>query len=133
MAVAVVAAGDENAVRALQQALQHVTGVDAPGAHDPNHADVGRVAQSLGLTLEEIGDALASLPDARTPTKRDWEKLSRQWQQRLDARIAELQRLRDRLTKCIGCGCLSLKSCALYNTDDMVAQRGSGPRLLLED
>ena len=92
-----------------------------------------RVAQGLGLTLAEIEDALARLPDGRTPTRRDWERLSRLWRRRLDDRIAQLQSLREKLASCIGCGCLSLRSCALYNTGDRAAERGPGPRYLLGD
>lgn len=91
------------------------------------------VAQTVGLSLDEIEAALARLPHGRTPTKADWERVSRSWQPRLDARIAELQRLRDELTSCIGCGCLSLRACALYNPDDRAATRGAGPRYLLGD
>jgi MerR family redox-sensitive transcriptional activator SoxR len=89
------------------------------------------IAAQVGLSLEEIRTALQSLPDARTPTKADWERLSRRWRGRIDERIALLQRLRDNLTGCIGCGCLSLKSCALYNPDDALAAEGPGPRRLL--
>jgi MerR family redox-sensitive transcriptional activator SoxR len=92
-----------------------------------------RVAQRVGLTLEEIRDALATLPAGRTPTKADWERLSRSWRPQLDEQIAMLQRLREDLTSCIGCGCLSLKACALYNRDDAAASLGSGPRYLLGD
>lgn len=99
----------------------------------PIEIEVIRVAQGLGLTLAEIDDALGGLPDARTPTRRDWERLSKLWRRRLDARIAELEGLRDKLTSCIGCGCLSLKSCALYNTGDRAAEHGPGPRYLLGD
>ncbi|OLF16117.1 redox-sensitive transcriptional activator SoxR [Actinophytocola xanthii] len=89
-----------------------------------------RTAQRVGLTLEEIGDALATLPEGRTPTKADWARLSQRWQHELDARIDAMQRLRDRLTACIGCGCLSLKSCHLNNKDDVMAVFGPGaPRL----
>ena len=91
-----------------------------------------RTAQQVGLTLDEIRAAMASLPDNRTPTKRDWERLSAGWRPRLDERIAMLERLRDRLTNCIGCGCLSLRSCQLYNPGDEVAERGPGPVLLNE-
>jgi MerR family redox-sensitive transcriptional activator SoxR len=91
-----------------------------------------RTAQQVGLTLEEIRASMASLPDNRTPTKRDWERLSAGWRPRLDEQIAMLERLRDRLTNCIGCGCLSLRSCRLYNPDDQVAARGPGPVLLIE-
>jgi MerR family redox-sensitive transcriptional activator SoxR len=92
-----------------------------------------RVAQSVGLTLEEITGALAELPDGQAPTKRDWERLSMKWRGQLDARITRLQKLREELTRCIGCGCLSLRSCSLYNTGDRAAARGAGPRYLLGD
>lgn len=92
-----------------------------------------RAAQSVGLTLEDIQAALAGLPAARTPTAADWAKLSRQWQPLLDARIAALTRLRDQLASCIGCGCLSLRRCRLYNPEDAAAVRGTGPRYLLGD
>ena len=91
-----------------------------------------RVAQSVGLTLEEIKDALDSLPDSRVLTERDWKRLSESWRPRTDERIRTLKELRDRLDNCIGCGCLSLKVCALYNPDDEVAERGPGPRRLME-
>jgi MerR family redox-sensitive transcriptional activator SoxR len=90
-----------------------------------------RVSAQVGVPLEEIGAALASLPDGRTPTKADWARLSRAWRTRLDAQIALLQRLRDDLTGCIGCGCLSLKSCRLNNRDDELAAHGPGPVNLL--
>ncbi len=92
-----------------------------------------KVAQSLGLSLEEIASALEMLPDKRTPTRRDWERLSLNWRDHLDARIANLEKLREQLSSCIGCGCLSLKRCALYNPGDRAAARGPGPRYLLGD
>jgi MerR family redox-sensitive transcriptional activator SoxR len=92
-----------------------------------------RAAQRLGLTLEEIRQALAELPQGRTPTRSDWERLSRGWRHRLDERIAELERLRDKLTQCIGCGCLSLRRCQLYNPGDQAARAGPGARYLLGD
>jgi MerR family redox-sensitive transcriptional activator SoxR len=92
-----------------------------------------RIAQRVGLTLDEIRDALASLPDERTPTKADWARLSRAWRPQLDEQIAVLVRLRDELTSCIGCGCLSLRTCSLYNPDDAAAALGAGPRYLLGD
>jgi MerR family redox-sensitive transcriptional activator SoxR len=92
-----------------------------------------RIAQRVGLTLEEIRTALATLPASRTPTQADWARLSRSWKPRLDEQIAMLERLRDRLTSCIGCGCLSLTVCALYNAGDAAAQLGAGPRYLLGD
>ena len=91
-----------------------------------------RVSAQVGIPLEEIGAALAELPEQRTPTKADWERLSRRWHGRLNDRIAQLERLRDTLTGCIGCGCLSLKTCRLYNRDDELAATGSGPRRLLD-
>lgn len=92
-----------------------------------------RVAQRVGLSLEEIADALASLPQDRAPTKAEWARLSRGWRARLDERIALLEGLRDRLGSCIGCGCLSLRTCALSNPDDWAASLGPGPRYLLGD
>lgn len=92
-----------------------------------------KAAQNLGLSLEEISAALASLPDNRTPTKRDWERLSTQWGRQLDERIARMQKLRESLSTCIGCGCLSMRSCELFNADDCAVKRGKGPRYLIED
>ncbi len=92
-----------------------------------------RVAQSIGLDLEQIAELLGSLPRGRTPTKADWARLSRGWRPMLDERIATLERLRDQLSDCIGCGCLSLRACALYNPSDRAAGFGAGPRYLLGD
>jgi len=92
-----------------------------------------RAAQTFGLSLEEIRAALATLPPDRTPTKEDWARLARNWRRGIDARIAALQRLRDEATSCIGCGCLSLRSCALLNAGDAAARRGPGARYLLGD
>jgi MerR family transcriptional regulator, redox-sensitive transcriptional activator SoxR len=89
-----------------------------------------RTAQRVGLSLEEIEEALATLPSNRTPTKADWTRLSRGWRPRLDARIAQLERLRDTLDSCIGCGCLSLRRCSLSNPGDLAADRGPGPVFL---
>lgn len=85
-----------------------------------------RTAQRVGLSLEQIRDALASLPGGRPPTKNDWARLSKLWRTELDTRIDALQRLRDRLTSCIGCGCLSLRSCALHNPEDAMSGLGPG-------
>ena len=85
-----------------------------------------RSAQRVGLTLEEVAEALATLPEDHAPTKADWARLSRSWRPRIDAQIERLERLRDRLDSCIGCGCLSLKTCALNNPGDVVAPRGPG-------
>lgn len=92
-----------------------------------------RAAQNLGLTLEQVSAALATLPDGRTPTQADWARLSRSWQPMLNQRIEALTRLRDQLTACIGCGCLSLRRCKLYNPGDAAAKRGPGARYLLGD
>ena len=92
-----------------------------------------KVAQNVGLSLEDIAAALATLPDRRTPTKEDWSRLFRSWGPVLDDQIAVLQRLRDKLDGCIGCGCLSLKTCHLYNPDDAAASLGPGPRWVLTD
>lgn len=89
-----------------------------------------RAAQVVGLSLPQIKAALATLPQGRTPTKADWTRLSVGWAPLLDERIAALQRLRERLTGCIGCGCLSLKACALYNPQDEAGAQGAGARLL---
>ncbi|HET9187450.1 MAG TPA: redox-sensitive transcriptional activator SoxR [Acidothermaceae bacterium] len=91
-----------------------------------------RVAQRVGVSLDEITDALATLPADHTPTKADWQRLSRVWHERLDERIGLLIRLRNQLSGCIGCGCLSMKSCRLYNPDDELAAHGPGPRRVLE-
>lgn len=87
-----------------------------------------RVAQRVGIPLAEIRAALESLPAGRTPTKADWSRLSRRWREALDARIADLQHLRDDLDGCIGCGCLSLRACRLRNPDDALGATGAGPR-----
>jgi MerR family redox-sensitive transcriptional activator SoxR len=89
-----------------------------------------RAAQRVGLTLDDIRHALSSLPDGRNPTARDWERLSRSWRPLLDERIAQMQHLRDRLDACIGCGCLSLKVCALSNPHDVAGELGPGARYL---
>ena len=92
-----------------------------------------RVAQRIGLSLDEIAKALDSLPSQRTPTRDDWNILSSRWLPRIEEQIAELELLRDRLDGCIGCGCLSLDTCELYNLGDRAARRGSGARYLLGD
>ena len=89
-----------------------------------------KAAQKMGISLGDIQKALASLPDARTPTARDWQKLSASWREQLNARITYLERLRDSLTGCIGCGCLSMTNCPIYNPEDMLAEEGDGPVIL---
>lgn len=91
-----------------------------------------KVAQRVGIPLAAIRHALAALPQGRTPTARDWQQLSSAWRQELDARIGQLTQLRDQLSGCIGCGCLSLKACRLRNPEDRLAKQGTGPRLLEE-
>ncbi|RKS08655.1 MerR family redox-sensitive transcriptional activator SoxR [Nocardiopsis sp. Huas11] len=92
-----------------------------------------RISQRVGLPLARIRQALDALPDNRTPTPRDWARVSEQWRDELDTRIAQLIRLRDDLTDCIGCGCLSLDTCTLSNPDDELAASGTGPRRLMVD
>jgi MerR family redox-sensitive transcriptional activator SoxR len=92
-----------------------------------------RSAQQVGVSLDEIGRALCTLPNRRTPTPEDWAALSAGWRTQLDDRIALLEALRDRLDSCIGCGCLSLERCGLYNPDDAAARLGEGPRYLRGD
>ena len=91
-----------------------------------------RVAQQLGLRLDEIKQALASLPENRTPNEKDWARLSASWRPRLDAQIGMLERLRDRLDACIGCGCLSLRRCSLLNPGDRAGAIGPGPRYVID-
>ena len=90
-------------------------------------------AQRIGLTLEEVGAELAKLPYGRAPEGADWARLSESWTSRIDARIAELQRLRAGLTGCIGCGCLSMERCKLANPGDRAGRLGPGPRYWISD
>ena len=116
-----------------------ITSVRTEAGHRRYHADVLRrvgfikVAQRVGLSLDEIRTALDSLPAGRTPNRRDWARLASSWRPVLDARIALLEAMKEQLDGCIGCGCLSLDTCALYNPDDVAASRGTGPRYLLGD
>jgi MerR family redox-sensitive transcriptional activator SoxR len=89
-----------------------------------------RAARNVGLSLDEVATALDTLPDGRTPTRADWARLSRTWRHRLDDQIAALERLRDGLDSCIGCGCLSLKTCAIQNPADMASTGGPGAAYL---
>ncbi len=91
------------------------------------------IAQNLGYSLHDIGGVLASLPDHRTPTKSDWTRVSKIFSRQLDERITQLKKLQSSLDACIGCGCLSLQACQLYNPDDIAASLGAGPRYLLGD
>ena len=89
-----------------------------------------KAAQKMGIPLAEIKAAFDTLPGRRTPSKADWERLSTHWQAALDARIQKLEKLRDRMTGCIGCGCLSMDRCPLYNPEDTLSKEGPGPVLL---
>ena len=91
------------------------------------------IAQQLGFSIEEIYQQLAALPEERTPTQRDWTRMSKQFRATLDARIAGLTRMRERLDGCIDCGCLSLRNCALYNVGDQAGEAGPGPRYVPGD
>ena len=92
-----------------------------------------QIAQKFGFSIARIREQFESLPDGRTPTKADWTKISHSFREELDQRIETLTNLRDKLDGCIGCGCLSLKSCALYNQQDRAGKLGSGPRYLMGD
>jgi MerR family redox-sensitive transcriptional activator SoxR len=92
-----------------------------------------RAGRQLGLSLREVKAALDTLPSGQAPTRAQWSRAARAWQARIDARIAELERLSSTLSSCIGCGCLSLRRCALYNPGDLAAGRGAGARWLLGD
>lgn len=91
------------------------------------------IAQQFGFSIAEIRSLLERLPQSRTPTKADWTRISRVFRSQLDQRIETLERLRDNLDGCIGCGCLSLKACKLYNAGDRAAAKGAGPRYLMGD
>jgi MerR family redox-sensitive transcriptional activator SoxR len=111
---------------------------NATGQRRFTRADIRRlsfvmIAQSLGFSLAEIRTELGRLPSDRAPTKADWSRISRRFGRVLDARIARMTALRARLDGCIGCGCLSLQSCTLYNPEDRAARTGAGPRFLLGD
>jgi len=101
--------------------------------YEPGQLERARLVawlRRLGMPLARIRDALDGLPAGRTPTRSDWARLSAGWREELDARIAGLQALRDRLSVCIGCGCLSLQICKLSNPDDLLGNDGPGPRRL---
>lgn len=100
---------------------------------DIRRLSFAQIAQQLGLTLTEIGTELATLPQGRSPTRQDWQAISRRIRSALQNRIALLERTRDLLDGCIGCGCLSLARCRLYNPNDRAARAGAGPRFLLGD
>lgn len=120
-----------------QQGLVHPDR-NAGGQRAYERSDIRRlsfvmIAQTLGFSIAEIRQALASLPEGRTPTKADWTRISNEFGHRLDERIAQMQALRRNLDGCIGCGCLSLERCKLYNPDDRAATKGKGPRYVMGD
>jgi MerR family redox-sensitive transcriptional activator SoxR len=119
--------------RGLVSALRNAGGQRRFVRSDIRRLSFIQVAQRLGFTLPEIRTHLAALPQGRTPTQKDWAQISRIFRRRLDERIAALTRLRGKLDECIGCGCLSLRRCALYNPQDKLAAEGQGPRLLRLD
>lgn len=111
---------------------------DAGGRRVFDRADIRRlsfimVAQRLGFPLSEIAGELNRLPNGRAPTKADWTRMSRTFRARIDRRIADLELLRNKLDACIGCGCLSMRQCALYNANDAASTKGAGPRYLMGD
>ena len=116
-----------------------IASVRSAGGQRRYHRDVlrriafVRAAQRVGLSLDDIKKALGTLPEGRTPTAADWKRLSRSWRPIIDRRIAELERVRDRLDTCIGCGCLSLRVCNLLNPHDVAAADGPGARWLLDE
>ena len=120
-----------------EQGLVHPFRTDS-GQRRFDRADIRRlsfvmISQNLGFSIAEIRAALETLPQNRTPTKRDWERISARFRRNLDDRIAQMTALRDKLDGCIGCGCLSLQNCKLYNPEDRARSRGTGPRYLLGD
>jgi MerR family redox-sensitive transcriptional activator SoxR len=92
-----------------------------------------KAAQRVGLSLDNIGDAFSGVPVDAAPTRTQWTRMAKRWRPLLDQRIAELEKVRDELTGCIGCGCLSLQRCSLYNPNDELANEGSGSRRLFPD
>ncbi|KPP89394.1 MAG: redox-sensitive transcriptional activator SoxR [Rhodobacteraceae bacterium HLUCCA08] len=103
------------------------------GRHDIRRLSFALIAQRLGFSLAGIAAEMAHLPAHKAPSKSDWTRVSHRMRAGIEDRITQLERLRDRLDGCIGCGCLSLDSCALYNPDDRLAAEGPGPRKLLRD
>ena len=127
-----------SAIRFYEQQGLVAPGRNAGGQRRFMRSDIRRlsfvmIAQQLGFTLEDIRNQLKTLPLGRTPTKRDWARISRGFRNRLDTRIAIMTNMRDRLDGCIGCGCLSLENCSLYNPEDKIGLNGPGPRYLTGD
>ena len=119
--------------KGLVQALRTAGGQRRFLRSDIRRLSFALIAQRIGCTIPEIAAELAKLPQGRTPTQADWRRISNGFGKLLDRRIAALQRMRETLDGCIGCGCLSLKKCALYNRDDRAGRKGAGPRYALGD
>ena len=127
-----------SAIRFYEDEKLVAPGRNAGGQRRYARADIRRlsfvkIAQQMGFSIAEIRAEMEALPQGRTPTKADWEKISRHFRAALDARIATLEAMRDNLDGCIGCGCLSLQTCRLYNPDDTARRHGPGPRYLMGD
>ena len=127
-----------SAIRFYEEAGLVTAGRNSGGQRVFEAADIRRIsfiiiAQKLGFSLRQVKQQLDGLPNKRTPTQKDWEGISRNFGQDIDDRIAALTNLRKRLSGCIGCGCLSLKNCSLYNEGDKAAAKGAGPRYLMGD
>lgn len=127
-----------SALRFYEEAGLIMAGRNSGGQRVFEAADIRRIsfiiiAQKLGFTLKQIKAQLDGLPNGRTPTLKDWERISQSFSADINERIAALTQLRDNLTSCIGCGCLSLQKCALYNQGDVAAHSGPGPRYLMGD
>ena len=141
VSIGFVAARTGTAVSAIRfyESENLIPAIRNAGGHRMFHRSVIRrvsfilIAQGLGYSLQEIRTALQSLPDNRTPTKADWERLSRRYNKDIENRILQLQTLKEKLSGCIGCGCLSLSKCRLYNPDDVIHMKGSGARYLMGD
>lgn len=103
------------------------------GRHDIRRLSFAMIAQKLGFALADIGAEMAHLPDHKAPTRTDWSRISTRFRDDINLRIQMLENMRDKLDGCIGCGCLSLDKCALYNKDDAAARLGTGPRYLMGD
>ena len=127
-----------SAIRFYEEAGLVKAGRNQGGQRVFESSDIRRIsfiiiAQKLGFSLKDIKAQLDLLPNGRTPTLKDWERISQSFQVDIQNRIAALSKLQEKLTGCMGCGCLSLDHCALYNNDDVAAKAGSGPRYLLGD
>ncbi|MEP1207218.1 MAG: redox-sensitive transcriptional activator SoxR [Rhizobiaceae bacterium] len=127
-----------SAIRFYEQRGLVIAGRNSGGQRRFARSDIRRlsfimIAQNMGFSLERIAEALSDLPTNRAPTKAEWAGMANRFRGELEERIAVLSRLRDRLDKCIGCGCLSLEDCGLYNTDDKAGRTGTGPRYVIRD